>query len=42
MAKRDHIKVRRLGYIHHGIDLDNCYDIHYSGEPAQRQMHELK
>lgn len=31
MARGDHIKVRRLGYTHHGIDLGDGTVVHYSG-----------
>lgn len=35
MARGDHIKVRRLGflYAHHGIDMGDGTVIHFSGEP---------
>lgn len=31
MARGDHIKVRRRGYTHHGVDLGDGRVIHYSG-----------
>lgn len=34
MAKGDHIKVKRKGYYHHGIDLGNGTVVHYVGEPG--------
>jgi len=33
MARGDHIRVRRLGYWHHGIDCGDGQVIHYAGEP---------
>ncbi len=38
MARGDHIKVRRLGFLysHHGIDMGDGTVIHFSGEPLQR------
>jgi hypothetical protein len=33
MAKGDHIRVRRRGYWHHGIDCGDGSVIHYTGEP---------
>ncbi len=37
MARGDHIKVRRLGflYAHHGIDMGDGTVIHFSGEPLR-------
>jgi len=32
MARGDHVRVRRLGYWHHGIDCGDGTVIHYSGE----------
>jgi len=37
MAKGDHIRVRRFGYWHHGIDCGDGTVIHYSGEPFKRK-----
>ena len=31
MARGDHLKVRRLGYTHHGVEIDDGNVIHYSG-----------
>lgn len=35
MAKGDHVKVRRYGYSHHGIDLGDGTVVHLSGEPLR-------
>ena len=37
MARGDHIKVRRLGFLysHHGIDMGDGTVIHFSGEPLR-------
>lgn len=32
MSRGDHVRVRRLGYWHHGIDCGDGAVIHYSGE----------
>lgn len=37
MAKGDHIKVKRTGYYHHGIDLGNGEVIHFTGEPGKKR-----
>ncbi len=34
MSRGDHIRVKRLGYWHHGIDCGDGTVIHYTGEPA--------
>jgi hypothetical protein len=36
MARGDHIRVRRFGYWHHGVDCDDGTVIHYSGELLKR------
>jgi len=36
MASGDHIKVTRLGYSHHGIDVGNNRVIHFTGEPGHK------
>lgn len=37
MAKGDHIRVKRLGYWHHGIDIGDGTVVHYSGEPGNKR-----
>jgi hypothetical protein len=37
MAQGDHIRVRRSGYWHHGIDCGDGTVIHYSGEKKNRR-----
>lgn len=37
MAKGDHIRVRRRGYWHHGIDCGDGSVIHLAGEPLRRR-----
>ena len=37
MAKGDHVKVRRLGYSHHGIDCGDGTVIHYTGANAEKE-----
>ena len=32
MARGDHVRARRIGYWHHGIDCGDGFVIHYSGE----------
>ena len=36
MKKGDHIKVRRLGYTHHGIYINGNEVIHFTGEPLRK------
>ena len=36
MARGDHVRVKRLGYWHHGIDCGDGTVIHYAGEPLSR------
>jgi len=36
MARGDHIRVRRFGYWHHGVDCGDGTVIHYSGELLKR------
>ena len=31
MARGDHLKVQRLGYTHHGVEIDGGKVVHYSG-----------
>lgn len=42
MAKGDHIKVKRKGYYHHGIDVGENRVIHFTGEPGQKSGAEIK
>lgn len=37
MAKGDHIRVRRTGYWHHGIDCGDGTVIHFSGPRSEKQ-----
>ncbi|GMW02300.1 MAG: hypothetical protein AMXMBFR84_34360 [Candidatus Hydrogenedentota bacterium] len=40
MARGDHLRVRRSGYWHHGIDCGDGTVIHYQGHPLQpRRAH---
>ncbi|HNR34787.1 MAG TPA: lecithin retinol acyltransferase family protein [Candidatus Hydrogenedentes bacterium] len=39
MSRGDHIRVRRLGYWHHGIDCGDGTVIHYSGELFDNKRH---
>lgn len=36
MSKGDHIKVHRVGYWHHGIDLGDGTVVHFTGEPGRK------
>src|SRR4051794_8017114 len=33
----DHIYVRRLGYTHHGVEVDGEQVVHFTGEPARKR-----
>lgn len=35
MSRGDHIRVKRFGYWHHGIDCGDGLVIHYTGEPRE-------
>ncbi len=37
MARGDHIKVRRYGYSHHGIDLGDGSVVHFAGREREKQ-----
>ena len=37
MAKGDHIRVRRSGYWHHGIDCGDGTVVHFTGSPLRRK-----
>jgi len=37
MAKADHVKVYRVGYWHHGIDIGDGTVVHYTGEPGKKE-----
>jgi hypothetical protein len=40
MAKGDHIRVKRLGYYHHGIDIGDGKVVHYSKINAEAEVKE--
>ena len=42
MAKGDHIKVKRRGYWHHGIDMGDSTVTHFVGEHAEKTNPEIK
>jgi len=42
MAKGDHIKVKRLGYYHHGIDIGDRTVVHFTGEPGNKVNAEVR
>jgi len=42
MGLGDHIKVYRVGYWHHGIDLGNGKVVHYTGESGRKDDAEIK
>ncbi len=37
MARGDHVWVRRAGYTHHGVQIDDDSVIHFSGEPRSKR-----
>lgn len=41
MAAGDHLKVFRLGYWHHGIDVGNGMVVHFNGEPFKEGSFEI-
>jgi hypothetical protein len=37
MGRGDHIRVRRLVYTHHGVEVDDCMVIHFTGTPGSKK-----
>jgi hypothetical protein len=37
MARGDHIWVRRLGYTHHGVEVDDAMVVHFTGTPGNKR-----
>lgn len=42
MARGEHIRVKRIGYYHHGIDIGDGRVIHFTGEPGSKADASIK